>query len=114
MRFVYFRQQLDVRLGVVLREPVPPVTALLQRTRPCVTSDQPRYLRPAQPGHFLGVAMQQSFGFLALLPVLLPAQVYGLASRTLHFHFLLQNGPPPPLPKIPGSVPGSTALRFAR
>ena len=69
VRLVDRGQQLDVGPRVALRETPPPIDCRLDPPAGHVASDQPRDLRPAQPGHLLDVAPHQAAGCLALLGV---------------------------------------------
>jgi hypothetical protein len=74
VRLVDRGQQLDVGPRVELRETPPPIDRHLDPSAGRVASDQPRELRPAQPGHLLDVAPHQTPRRLALLGVRLPHQ----------------------------------------
>src|SRR5664279_288353 len=65
-------QQLDVGPREALRETPSSINRRLDTACGAVASDQPRHLRPAQPGHLLDVASYQAPRRLALLGVFLP------------------------------------------
>ena len=67
-------KQLDVGPCVATRETPPPIDRHLHPPAGRVASDQPRNLRPAQPGHLLDLAQYQAPRRLAQLRVLLPDQ----------------------------------------
>ena len=74
MRLVDGGQQLDVGSGVALRKAVPPIAHRLHGAAGLIAGNQPRHLRPAQPGHLLQVAAQQAPRLAALFGILLLAQ----------------------------------------
>jgi hypothetical protein len=75
MRLVDRGQQLDVGPREPLGETPPPIESRLDPATGCVAGDQPRDLRPAQPGHLLDVAPQQA------APTL-PCCAYSCSTRT--------------------------------
>jgi hypothetical protein len=71
VRLIDRGQKLDVGPRVALGETAPPIHGWLHAAGCCVAADQPRNLRPAQPGHLRHVAAQQASHRLALSGVLL-------------------------------------------
>ena len=69
VRFVHLRQQLQVGCGEAARKPVPALAGFLDLAVFPVPANQPRHLRPAQPGHLGHVAPQQPAHRPALRPV---------------------------------------------
>ena len=74
VRFIHFRQQLNVPGRVAVRKAVAPVAAFPYRAFPDVPRDEPRRLRSAQSRHLLQVLPQHPFDYLAPLPILLLAK----------------------------------------
>jgi hypothetical protein len=70
VRLVDRGQQLNVGQRVELRETPSPIDRHPDPTAGRVARDQPRHLRPAQPGHLFHLAPKQTPSRLALLSVL--------------------------------------------
>ena len=74
VRLIDQGQQLDIGTRVEFGETPPLVDRHPDPPAGRITSDQPRHLRPAQPGHLFDVAPHQAPRLLALLRVPLPDQ----------------------------------------
>ena len=84
VRFIYFRQQLQVGPREASLKPMAAVAGFLHLAVFQVPAYQPRHLRPASSGHLRHVTPQQPAHHLALRPVALLSQ----KSRDPVIHFL--------------------------